>query len=180
MKSGDDAADWAHRSLPAKNTLTVSDAQLVEAAFRDKLAAFGDQQPGELPEAAHTPAEAPLAPDATKPATPLPNEPGVRHGRVAVKIIRLRDKDHRKFVSTQPCLVCGRSPAEAHHLRFTQPRALSRKVSDEFTVPLCRVHHRELHRHGAEVAWWQSIKIDPLPIAHRLLHNFPFGDQAIS
>jgi hypothetical protein len=168
LQSADDAANWAHRSLPDKNTLTVVDAQLVEAAFRDKLAAFGDQQPGELPEAAHTPVEAPLAPDATKPAAPLPNEPGVRHGRVAVKTIRLRDKDHRKFVSTQPCLVCGRSPAEAHHLRFAQPRALSRKVSDEFTVPLCRVHHRELHRHGAEVAWWQSIKIDPLPVAHRL------------
>jgi hypothetical protein len=58
--------------------------------------------------------------------------------------------------------------ADAHHLRFAQSRALGRKVSDEFTVPLCRVHHRELHRHGDEAAWWQRIKIDPLPIAHRL------------
>jgi hypothetical protein len=80
----------------------------------------------------------------------------------------LRDKDHRKFVASQPCLVCGRSPADAHHLRFAQPRALGRKVSDEFTVPVCRVHHRELHRHGDEAAWWQKIKIDPLPIARRL------------
>ena len=87
---------------------------------------------------------------------------------MAAKTIRLRDKDHRKFVSTQPCLVCGRSPADAHHLRFAQPRALGRKVSDEFTVPVCRVHHRELHRHGNEPAWWQRINIDPLPIASRL------------
>jgi hypothetical protein len=79
-----------------------------------------------------------------------------------------RDKSHRRYVATQPCLVCGRSPADPHHLRFAQPRALGRKVSDEFTVPLCRDHHRELHRQGAELAWWQNIKIDPLPVAKRL------------
>jgi len=87
---------------------------------------------------------------------------------VAVKTVRLRDKDHRKFVSTQPCVVCGRAPADAHHLHFAQPRALGRKVSDEFTVPVCRLHHRELHRHGDEAAWWNEINIDPLPIALRL------------
>jgi hypothetical protein len=36
------------------------------------------------------------------------------------------------------------------HLRFAQPRGLGQKVSDEFTVPLCREHHRELHRAGKE------------------------------
>ena len=104
-------------------------------------------------------------PKATQPPTSPSNKTRIRRGRVAAKTIRLRDKDHRKFVSTQPCVVCGRSPADAHHLRFAQPRALGRKVSDEFTVPVCRVHHRELHRHGDEAAWWQRIKIDPLPIA---------------
>ena len=84
------------------------------------------------------------------------------------KTIRLRDKDHRKFVSTQPCLVCGRTPADPHHLRFAQPRALSRKVSDEFTVPVCRLHHRELHNHGDEKMWWKGINIEPLPIALKL------------
>jgi hypothetical protein len=75
---------------------------------------------------------------------------------------RYRDKSHLKFVATQPCLVCGRSPADAHHLRFTQPRAMGRKVSDEFTVPLCRVHHRDNHRFGDEAAWWGRQAIDPL------------------
>jgi hypothetical protein len=75
---------------------------------------------------------------------------------------RLRNKVHLKFVASQPCLVCGRSPADAHHLRFTQPRAMGLKVSDEFTVPLCRVHHRDVHNHGDEVAWWQRRAIDPL------------------
>jgi hypothetical protein len=68
----------------------------------------------------------------------------------------------------QPCLVCGRTPADPHHLRFAQPRAMSRKVSDEFTVPVCRMHHRELHTHGDERLWWKRLNIDPLPIALRL------------
>jgi hypothetical protein len=69
---------------------------------------------------------------------------------------RVRDKEHRKFVSTQACLICGRQPSDPHHLRFAQPRALGRKVSDEFTVPLCRIHHREVHRGANEAAWWDS------------------------
>ena len=64
---------------------------------------------------------------------------------------RLRDKAHLKFVASQPCLVCGRQPSDPHHLRFAQPRAIGLKVSDEFTVPLCRGHHRQLHQAGNEV-----------------------------
>ena len=80
----------------------------------------------------------------------------------------MRDRDHLKFVTTQPCLVCGRSPSDAHHLKFAQGRALARKVSDEFTVPLCRTHHRELHRRGDERIWWQQLGIDPLLTASAL------------
>jgi hypothetical protein len=173
LRSSEEAAIWAHQSLPTKNTLTVADAQLVEDSFRITLSTVGDAQLGKLPEVTDDLGEAaPLNLVATK----LPEELGIRRGQVAAKTIRLRDKDHRKFVSTQPCVVCGRSPADAHHLRFAQPRALGRKVSDEFTVPVCRVHHRELHRQGDEAAWWQGIKIDPLPIAHRLWgHARPNG-----
>jgi hypothetical protein len=81
---------------------------------------------------------------------------------------RHRDKAHLKFVATQPCLVCGRSPADAHHLRFTQPRAMGRKVSDEFTVPLCRTHHRDNHRFGDEAAWWGRQAIDPVGTSRKL------------
>ena len=59
---------------------------------------------------------------------------------------RVRDRDHVRSVAQHPCLICGRRPADVHHLRFTQRRALSRKVSNEFTVPLCRGHHREVYR----------------------------------
>jgi hypothetical protein len=78
------------------------------------------------------------------------------------KTHRIRDREHVKFVAQQPCLVCGRYPADAHHLRFAQSRELARKVSDEFTVSLCRGHHREDHRSGHEAAWWKGTGIDPI------------------
>ena len=81
---------------------------------------------------------------------------------------RYRDRAHLEFVASQPCLVCGRQPCDAHHLRFMQPQALGRRVSDEFAVPLCRTHHRALHRNGDEVAWWTSAGLDAGAIAHRL------------
>ncbi|XIA64135.1 ERF family protein [Bradyrhizobium sp. TZ2] len=81
---------------------------------------------------------------------------------------RHRDKAHLKFVASQPCLVCGRCPADAHHLRFTQPRAMGRKVSDEFTVPLCRTHHQDNHRFGDEQAWWDRQNIDPVGTSRKL------------
>jgi hypothetical protein len=40
------------------------------------------------------------------------------------ELVPMRDKDHLKFVSKQPCVVCGREPSDAHHLGFAQPRAL--------------------------------------------------------
>ena len=81
---------------------------------------------------------------------------------------RFRDKDHVKFVAKQPCLICGRRPADAHHLRFAQHRALGRKVSDEFIVPLCRGHHREVHRSGDEASWWSKGGIDAMGAARTL------------
>src|SRR5205823_7220712 len=84
------------------------------------------------------------------------------------KTLRIRDRDHLKFVTAQPCLVCARSPSDAHHLKFAQGRALGRKVSDEFTVPLCRTHHRELHVRGDERTWWQQFNVDPMRAASAL------------
>jgi len=81
---------------------------------------------------------------------------------------RIRDRDHVRFVAQQTCLVCGRQPCDAHHLRFAQNQALGRKVSDEFTVPLCRGHHRELHRHGEEAGWWNKVGLDPTNAARAL------------
>jgi hypothetical protein len=104
----------------------------------------------------------------------VPVSPGLVPGQIDKSVLtiaepkRLRDKAHLRFVASQPCLVCGRQPSDPHHLRFAQPRALGLKVSDEFTVPLCRGHHRQLHQAGNEVAWWGNLKINALPVAKGL------------
>jgi len=81
---------------------------------------------------------------------------------------RERDKHHLLFVATQPCLICSRAPSDAHHLRFAQTRALGRKVGDQFTVPLCREHHRQLHECSDEASWWTDLEVDALEIAKGL------------
>jgi hypothetical protein len=98
----------------------------------------------------------------------VPSETAPQSVTPLSKPLRLRDRDHLKFVSAQPCLACGRSPSDAHHLKFAQQCALGRKVSDEFTVPLCRFHHRELHQRGDELTWWQQLNVEPLRMAQQL------------
>jgi ERF superfamily len=164
ISSADDAAAWAQQNLPAKNSLTAEDARTVEAQFKARLSTISD---GVIPEG---PLKA--GPDeGVASAAPLATDTHQKTSRAASalgKTVRLRDKNHRKFVTRQPCLVCGRLPSDSHHLTFTQPRALGHRVSDEFTVPVCRIHHRELHRSGNEAAWWQKLDIDPIPVALRL------------
>jgi hypothetical protein len=145
LNAGNDAAVWAKRRLGAKNTLASADAERVEQAFRKRL-------------------EGVVSTDGE-----IRNERGKKLKRTVIDktVLRLpvprrvRDREHVKSVAKLPCLVCGRRPADAHHLRFAQSPALGRKVSDEFTVPLCRGHHREVHRSGDEVAWWEKMGIDP-------------------
>ncbi len=186
LKCADEAADWVHKNLPAKNTLAAADAELVEVAFQERLALIEGGQTGAASpqtvdslstEAPHGQSQALNAPETRAPETTV-----IRQRRLAAKTIRLRDKEHCKFVASQPCIVCGRTPAEAHHIRFAQPRALGRKVSDEYTVPVCRVHHRELHDYGDEASWWAAGNVDPMLIALELwrrsrLAHLPEGSE---
>jgi hypothetical protein len=179
LQSADEAADWVHKNLAAKNTLITSDANAVEAGFREKLAMIDVASAARQEQLNSAPAEDP-EPQVEKPfvttiedavavaPTVTLDNASARRRRVAAKTIRLRDKEHCKFVRTEPCVVCGRAPTEAHHIRFAQPRALGRKVSDEYTVPVCRVHHHDLHGYGDEASWWAGVGIDPLPIALEL------------
>jgi ERF superfamily protein len=175
--SADEATVWAQRNLPAKNTLTAGDAKIVEERFQARLSTIGDGPSARGTTSAVTPdvPDERLAfagrPDAdTSPKASPVSKGRSRSGviRALGKTVRLRDKEHRKFVLRQPCLVCGRVPSDPHHLTFTQPRGFGYRVSDEFIVPVCRIHHRELHRSGDEAAWWQKLNIDPLPVALRL------------
>jgi hypothetical protein len=172
LNSAEDAAVWARRILPAKNTLHEADARQVEDAFEAKLIAINGPSNGaslgaghDVPQAKVTSAE--VAP-AKSPATGQAAEAIDKSDLVHPEPRRIRDKDHLRFVSTQPCLICGRTPADPHHLRFAQSRALGRKVSDEWVVALCRGHHREVHRHGDERDWWEKTGIDPNVAARSL------------
>ena len=164
-------ATWAHQALPLKNQLATTDAQMVEAAFAARLGQLGD---------------AAVRPESDQ-ANGWPSQPPSTEisaeGVVAIeKPVRERDRDHLRFVAAQPCLVCGRTPSDAHHIKFAEHRAMGRKVSDRFAVPICRLHHRELHRHGNECVWWQSQGIDPLAFAATLwarTHAVAPADAAI-
>src|SRR5262249_28367532 len=146
-------------AMAFKNSLAVADAEQVERAFQERLLS--------------------VTSEATASSLPLSARPSGKKRRRRRSVVdktvltlpaprRIRDRDHVKSVAKQPCLVCGRHPADAHHLRFAQSPALGRKVSDEFTVPLGRGHHREVHRCGDEAGWWNSTGIDPSAVARVL------------
>jgi hypothetical protein len=181
LSSEEGLQTWARCTLQTKDTLTRADASAIEQAFRgkvDKLAgrdeSVGEHQGApslstrvEQAVAGIVPEQASSADCAQTQSADLSDDLPAS-ARTPIKPPRKRDKAHREFVASQPCLICGRVPSDAHHLRFAQPRALGRKVSDEFTVPLCRLHHRENHRRADEAAWWAEAKIEPMEVAQRL------------
>jgi ERF superfamily len=163
---GEDLDRWAHTCLPAKNTLTAHDARRVEEAFQTRLRDVG------AAEAAIS--ELAPSPDETAPSPEIPVAAEAEPAKIDKSVLafpelrRHRDKTHLRFVARQPCLICGRQPCDAHHVRFAQSRGVGIKVSDEFTVPLCRGHHRELHRAGNELQWWAARGINALDAARKL------------
>jgi ERF superfamily len=186
LQSGEDATLWAHRSLAQKNRLNAGDAKRVEAAFQAKLAAQGDAV---IEDAAPAPGRRKAPVRSLMPGTAPAKKRRRRDERIDKSLLalpeprRVRDREHVRFVATQPCLICGREPADAHHVRFAQNPALGRKVSDEFTVPLCRGHHRELHRCGDEPVWWLKVRINLLLKARALwlkTHPLPRIGQNIT
>ena len=158
-----------------RNKLAAADAQQVEDAFAVHLAALptDDSEPPSAPR----PPEPATRQRRLKPRTQVNSLRPVRKRRpetidksmLAVpEPRRIRDRDHIRFVAKHACLICDRQPSDAHHLRFAQSSALGRKVSDEFTVPLCRGHRREVHRCGDEPAWWLKVQINPTVNAREL------------
>ena len=171
ITSADSAALWAQETLAAKNRLVLADAKLVEDAFERRLS--------ELPasDAVTLPNDASAVPQIVEPQEIIMGEStdhpdranGIDKSILAVAAPRrYRSREHLRYVAQQACLLCGRKPSDPHHLGFTQPRALGRKVSDEFVVPLCRGHHRAVHRLRDERAWWKKAGINPIKVARRL------------
>ena len=170
LASTDEAATWAQRILGTKNSLTAADARQIEDAFQGRLAIL--ESTADVGGVSSSPVISAVQSSPSlerQPAEAAPRGAGIDKSRLThPEPRRFRDKNHVKFVVKQPCLICGRRPSDAHHLRFAQHRALGRKVSDEFTVPLCRGHHREVHRCGDEAAWWKKAGIDPAVPARAL------------
>jgi hypothetical protein len=177
LSSQEIATSWATGALAAKSRLTADDATLVSDAFERLLSRWPPidstsiASAGSVPTVvAQTGGASPQAEIGAPDAPPeLGQRPGIDKSALAVPAPRrYRDRDHLRHVARQPCLVCGRKPSDPHHLRHLQPRALGRKASDEFSVPLCRIHHRLVHRVGNEAAWWQDLGIDPIKVARKL------------
>jgi hypothetical protein len=170
ITSADLAAAWAREALAAKNTLTATDAKLVEDAFERRLSELSSSDEA-VPLNDDTSAPRIATPQvmAASDSTNGDQAKGIDKSILTVATPRrYRNREHLHYVAQQACLVCGRKPSDPHHLGFTQPRALGRKVSDEFAVPLCRGHHRAVHRSRDERAWWRQAGIDPIKVARRL------------
>jgi hypothetical protein len=178
ITSADLASAWAREALTAKNSLTATDAKLVEDAFERRLSELSSSDAA--------------APSNGEPSVPQISEPqviatsdstdagqakGIDKSMLAVAAPRrYRNREHLRYVAQQACLICGRKQSDPHHLRYLQPRALGRKASDEFAVPLCRSHHRAVHRTGDEQAWWKAAGIDPVKVARQLWRQTRLDD----
>jgi hypothetical protein len=183
LASPESATSWARAALAAKNNLTADDANLLEDAFEQKVVGLSPAEA--VAPAVDGGASSPPAPraqearpsDSADNADPHPHQPaGIDKSVLAISVPRrYRNKEHLRYVTSQPCLFCARKPSDAHHLRFMQPRALGRKVSDEFAVPLCRTHHRAAHQANDEQAWWKVTGIDPVEVARKLWKDSRVG-----
>jgi hypothetical protein len=174
LQSIENATRWAQGGIVAKNYLAVAVAKLVEEAFASKLEELSkaQPQPTSVAIARETELAGPAAQKADAPAVIDKSVLTIAEPR------RYRNKEHLRFVAQQACLVCGRKPSDPHHLRFMRPRALGWKVSDEFVAPLCRIHHRAVHRVGDERGWWKQVGIDPIKIARKLWRNSRLNESS--
>jgi ERF superfamily len=169
LNSQESATNWAQRALAPKNRLSAEDAKLLEEAFEKRLSELLPSESAEVvnvyPSESHSAGGEGIGKTDDRSA----DQVGIDKSVLTVAAPRrYRNRDHLRFVMQQPCLLCGRKPSDAHHIRFAQPRALGRKASDEFAVPLCRSHHRAAHRAGNEKAWWKQAGIDPVNVARKL------------
>jgi ERF superfamily len=183
LPSEDSATDWAQRALAAKNQLTAADARLLEVAFELRLSALLPSESSEPSIGSGSLCSHSLAREETigrdAGSDDAGNDQPARVDKSTLAVAaprRYRDKAHLRYVAQQPCLLCGRKPSDPHHLRHLQPRALGRKASDEFAVPLCRIHHRLVHRVGNEAAWWKDAGIDPVKAARQLWRQTRLND----
>lgn len=83
---------------------------------------------------------------------------------------RRTDEAHLKWLRTLPCIITGKRPVEAAHVRYADPSYAKRetgkseKPDDRWAIPLCPEKHREQHAMN-ERAFWDKHNIDPCKVA---------------
>jgi hypothetical protein len=95
--------------------------------------------------------------------------------------------EHLKFIRRLPCIICGRVPSQAAHIRYSSAKwgkanAMSAKPDDMWTVPLCPKHHSKQHAFGAERKWWRLQGVDPHQLAYDLFEvtgNYAAGVEVV-
>jgi hypothetical protein len=166
--SADLAVTWAHAAITVKNSLTATDAKVVEDAVELQLTRLSSSETAKSSNDV-----SPITQVASSQEVPKAEggdddqADGIDKSVLAIPAPRrYRSREHLRYVARQPCLVCGRKPSDPHHLRHAQLRALGRRASDE--LALCRVHHRAVHRPSDEQVWWKQSGIGPIKVARRL------------
>lgn len=87
---------------------------------------------------------------------------------------RIRSKKHLRWIAEQPCLICGHRPCQSHHVKMMQLRARGLRVSDEYVVPLCPLHHASVEiSPGREEEWWKNEEINVRAEIRRLRSMSP-------
>ena len=76
--------------------------------------------------------------------------------------VKVRSQKYLAHIRKHPCLICGTTEVQAHHLRHADQRGWGMKNGDEWAVPLCADHHMDCHRTGKENMWWVMDGIDAI------------------
>lgn len=90
----------------------------------------------------------------------------------------IRSEKWLRWVKSQKCVCCGKQADDPHHLINQGGGIMGSKADDMDCIPLCRIHHNELHhnvkeferKYGSQVELWHkfflhSIKIGALEVA---------------
>jgi len=141
LQSLESASNWAQGALAAKNRLSAEDAKLLEQAFEKRISELLPSESAEVVNVDPSESFGAAGDEIGKIDESSADQVGIVGIDKSVLTVaaprRYRNRDHLRFVMRQPCLLCGRKPSDAHHIRFVQPRALGRKASDEFpALPL--------------------------------------------
>jgi hypothetical protein len=91
---------------------------------------------------------------------------------------RVTDETYLAYIRELPCLLCGKTPVDAAHVRMAEPRLHKRQTGmgerpdDRWALPLCRACHERQHA-GGERMFWEIRDVNPFAacLVLRLAHE---------